>query len=219
MQHDISKTLSDSLRHLAASKGIKVKASHAHELAAAFFGYKSDAALRADNKFPVSNLEEVELLLPAIGWMDQRRQSLNELPELGSSIDLAKFWVGVLEEAKLFSGKAYYAESVSEYIVSDLLQEEDGIVMDQLSGVMAETNAYFGGDFPEYEPADVIDHGDQVSSKVIGEYVGDVDDERPYSGHKISFAVDITMDRVATPVGFRTPDIDAGGAVEEPDHD
>ena len=42
MQRDISKLCADSLRALANEKyGIKLKSAHAHELVAAYFGYRS----------------------------------------------------------------------------------------------------------------------------------------------------------------------------------
>ena len=49
MQHDIPKLCADSLRSfLSDNHGIKLKSGHAHEIVAAFFGYKSKISLLAD---------------------------------------------------------------------------------------------------------------------------------------------------------------------------
>lgn len=62
MQH-ITKLCADHLRAFVNDNhGVKLKASHAHELVAAFFGYKSRAALLADTRHPLSNLTSAALI-------------------------------------------------------------------------------------------------------------------------------------------------------------
>lgn len=82
MQHDITKLCADSLRaHLSSKHGIKLKSGHAHEIVAAFFGYKSRIALLADKKYPISNLAKAEFILldPPTPFVDQRLKSLEGL--------------------------------------------------------------------------------------------------------------------------------------------
>lgn len=81
MQH-ITKLCADHLRTFTNENyGIKLKASHAHELVAAYFGYKSRAALLADTKAPISNLRQAEILVLApTAPIDQRRTQLQDLP-------------------------------------------------------------------------------------------------------------------------------------------
>ena len=63
MQH-ITKLCADSLRSFTNDTyDIKLKASHAHELVAAFLGYKSKAALLADTKHPIGNLQQAEFIV------------------------------------------------------------------------------------------------------------------------------------------------------------
>lgn len=50
----------------------KLIAGHAHEIVAAYFGYGTAAALRAEAKYPLTSLEEAEILMPALAVMDQR---------------------------------------------------------------------------------------------------------------------------------------------------
>lgn len=82
MQHDITKLCADSLRvYLNDKHGIKLKSGHAHEIVAAFFGYKSRIAMLADKKHPISNLDQAELILlnPPTPFVDQRLKNLEEL--------------------------------------------------------------------------------------------------------------------------------------------
>lgn len=64
MQQDITKLCADSLRAFTNDNfGEKLKASHAHELVAAFLGYKSRAALLADTELPLANLHKSEFFI------------------------------------------------------------------------------------------------------------------------------------------------------------
>ncbi len=94
MQHDITKLCADSLRvYLNDKHGIKLKSGHAHEIVAAFFGYKSRIAMLADKKHPISNLNQAELILldPPTPFVDQRLKTLEGLsPDLPPSYILAE---------------------------------------------------------------------------------------------------------------------------------
>ena len=81
MQPDLFKLCADSLRTFANKKyDLKLKAAHAHELVAAFFGYSSKNAMLADSKYPVSHLGQAEIIVmtPDI-VIDQRRENLQGL--------------------------------------------------------------------------------------------------------------------------------------------
>jgi len=83
MKYDITKLCSNSLRSFLNDKhGIKLKSGHAHEIVAAFFGYKSKIALLADEKYPLTNLEKAEFILlnSPTPFVDQRLKSLEGLP-------------------------------------------------------------------------------------------------------------------------------------------
>lgn len=83
---DITKLCSDHLRIISENYGVKLKASHAHELVAAFFGYKSRAAMLADKQYRISNLPQAEIIVMAPDdFIDERRKKLqglsSELPD------------------------------------------------------------------------------------------------------------------------------------------
>ena len=75
----ISKICADSLRTFSNEKfDIKLKAAHAHELVAAFFGYSSKNALLADKKYPINNLDQAEIIVMIPDdFIDQRRRDLH----------------------------------------------------------------------------------------------------------------------------------------------
>ena len=81
MKQSISKSCADSLRTLAENHGTKLKASHAHELVAAYFGYRSKNALLADSKHPIAALAQAELVVTMPDeFFNRRRSSLDGLP-------------------------------------------------------------------------------------------------------------------------------------------
>lgn len=93
----------DSLRtHSIDNYNIKLKPTYAHELVAAYFGYKSNAALRADKIAPINNLPQAEIIVMSPGHViDKRRKELEGLPlELPDSYTL-----GEAVYAPLFSNK------------------------------------------------------------------------------------------------------------------
>jgi len=93
MQPKLFKSCADSLRTFSKEKyDIKLKAAHAHELVAVFFGYSSKNAMLADTKYPISNMDQAEIIVmtPDV-FIDQRREDLQELSsELPDSYTLGE---------------------------------------------------------------------------------------------------------------------------------
>ena len=97
----ISKICADSLRTFTTEKyHINLKATHAHELAAAYFGYASKNAMLADTKYPVSNLDQADIIVMIPDeFIDQRRKDL-----IGLSYELPdSYALGEAVYASLFS--------------------------------------------------------------------------------------------------------------------
>lgn len=89
----ISKLSAGNLCTFISDKyNVKLKPTHAHELVAAFFGYKSNAALVTDQIAPVGNLSQAEfIVMQPEDFIDQRRKELSELPlELPDSYTLGE---------------------------------------------------------------------------------------------------------------------------------
>ena len=90
MQQDITKICADSLRSYFSYKySVKLKLGHAHQMVAAFFGFKSRIAMLADKNQIVNNWVAEFILLdppiyfilnPTIPLLNQRLQNLHDLP-------------------------------------------------------------------------------------------------------------------------------------------
>ncbi|MCG8053664.1 MAG: hypothetical protein JAZ15_20935 [Candidatus Thiodiazotropha endolucinida] len=215
MSTDISKLCADFLRaHVLETTGTKLKATHARELIAAFFGYKSHAAQLAEATYPLSEIEDAYILVPDIPLMDQRKESLQGLPEeLPNSQELATALVSFLEDEQLFGGVAWIYSSLSEYVMEVLLPKEDLVISDQLSGVMAETNAYF--DEPYYEEATVHEDDEEVTVVAVGQYNGTNHEDKPFCGDCIDITVRVELYRIAGRTAFMTPDMSPGGELND----
>jgi len=84
--------------------------------------------------------------------------------------------------------------------------------MDELSGVMAETNADYSLAFADYDSAEIMEF-DKIMIEVKGQYNGSADTERPFCGDKIDMTVYIELTHVAGKTAFAKPDISATGEV------
>jgi len=216
MSNDISKLCADFLRETYTTHtGNKLKASHARELIAAFFGYKSHAALIAEKKYPLDALDEVSIFIPDIPLLDKRKECLKGLPgDIFPSKELASKLCSYLDKEGLFNGDSWIYESLEIYIMEVLLIDNDSLVCDELSGVMAETNAAFEN-FPYYENAKVEDSADSLEVSVVGNHRGTPLDDKPFCGDTINFGLKVTLYRVAGKRGFSDFDIEAGGSVSD----
>jgi len=100
MGQNISKICADALRTFSTEKlGAKIKPAHAHELTAAYFGYRSKNALLADKNYPANNLHQAEIIVMIPDEsIDKRRGKLEGLPSnlpdsytLGEAVYVALF--------------------------------------------------------------------------------------------------------------------------------
>ncbi|MFG1501099.1 hypothetical protein ABMA70_12915 [Halobacteriovorax sp. XZX-3] len=110
LQQEISKKCADSLRKFTQENyKIKLKASHAHELVATYFGYRSKNALLADQLYSISRIAEaVVFIMIQDSVIDKRRKDFIDLSE-----DLPdSYSLGEAVYAPLFSDESLYK---SEY--------------------------------------------------------------------------------------------------------
>lgn len=217
MQSDISKICSDFIRQqVQLSTKQKLKASHARELVAAFFGYKSHAALLAEKAYPLSYMHNADVLIPDIPLVKTRYEQLQELPPLlPTPIELATLLKNFLLEQEEYSFQIWLNESLCRYISEEYLTNDDIIsyVEDALSPVIAETGSSF--DYMDFNECVLTEELDKITISVDGEYSGEHASERIFSGDKIDFLVEIVLKRIAGRSGFSEPDIFVGGQVND----
>lgn len=211
----ISKLCADFLRAHYAHHTPKLKASHAHEIVAAFFGYKSHAALLRDTNYPLSQLEEANILIPDIPLMNLRIDRLNGLPErLPLSVDIASELADFLNHEGIFNGDIWLYETLETYITEVFLIDHESTLMDELSGIMAETNAEFTS-YPDYDGVEIEDYDISMVVTIEGVYSGDNLDDKPFSGDTIDFTATIILNRIAGKRGFSEYEISAGGQTRD----
>lgn len=210
----IHKECVDALRtNYRALTGNKLVAGHAHEIVAAYFGYGTAAALRAETKYPLASLEEADVLMPALAVMDRRISELQGIPsDLPTVDELASQISDFLLGAGHFSGKIWSNRNIAEE-VSTYVYENPLTILDELSGEMATTNAYCDGFY--IDEADVSSHDEGLTVTLTGTAEGEQDQDRVFSGDKINFTTYVTFELVAGRVAYREPEFDTGGSVDD----
>ncbi|WP_339718679.1 hypothetical protein [Marinomonas primoryensis] len=216
MSTDLSKLCADFLRNNHASQSTeKLKASHARELVAAFFGYKSHAALMAEKTYPLDQLEEVDIFIPDVPLMNDRRSRFNGLPnDLTQSIDLAKFLAEKLADEGLCAANIWIYDTLESYMAEVFLPDCQSLIDNQLSGAMAETNAEFF-DSPYYENVQIEDRGDELVVIAKTKYKGEPLEDKPFCGDTLDMVVQVTFPRMASKRGFHEFELEVGGSVND----
>jgi hypothetical protein len=215
MNYEYSKFCSDFLREICP----ELKASHARELAAAFFGYKSHAALLADKNFPVDYLDIAAVLIPDLCTIHERRECLDGLPaDLPGSDDLVYGLVQLLQDQQLFTGDVWERDGLEEFIVEKYLPEnlELALLDGELADVIAKTNAFFYE--VEFDYAEVQETKSHLMITAFGKYSGTHD---PAGGafcvDTIDLEVTIELRRAAGKIAFEEPVITLKGEVRRED--
>jgi len=202
MQHEMFKLCADSLRTFSKEKyDIKLKAAHAHELVAAYFGYSSKNAMLADSKYPIRNLGQAEIIVMRPDEdIYQRRKNLQGLsPELPDSYTL-----GEAVYASLFSDEWWASEHPPfrnfKMLAKFLFENNDAF-----------QNVFkFYHDIPMHHIVDVNDSENDVILTVLHSYRAST--KEMLVGGKST----IKLPRVAGRIGYGKPIIDVeqwtGGA-------
>ena len=193
--------------------GNKLGAAHAHELVAAFFGYGTAAALRAESKYPLTAIDEARHLIPDLRRMDQRVRELRNLPvDLPGVDDLASRICDLLVDGGHFSGEVWQDRDLSDH-VNAYVQNDPMMVEDDLAGAIATTNAFFDELYiDEYN----FKEGDEAFvATLVGSLNGENDPDRVFHGDKVLFTTVMTFGRVAGRVAFTEPELDTVGRVDD----
>jgi hypothetical protein len=93
LHQEVTKILADSLRtYVKENHQAKLKAAHAHELVAAYFGYKSKNAMLADEEYGPDKVKHAKIIiLVSEEFINKRRLQLTDLPsEISSSYELGE---------------------------------------------------------------------------------------------------------------------------------
>jgi hypothetical protein len=209
MADDISKVCSDFLRECYPG----LKATHARELVAAYFGYKSHAALLADKANSLEFLDMAAVLVPDVYIINERRDCLNGLPEqLPHSYKLVDELTQFLQSEELFTGAVWECDDIGDFLIDEYLPEHLSPDLDiELEKVIASTNAVF--EDISYDRADVEETRNSITVTVTGSYFGYSLDDKDFSGDSIDMEITVHLPRCAGRIAFEEPEIDVVGTV------
>lgn len=202
------KSTADALRAELASLDINLKASHAHELIAAAFGYHTKTSLLADPSF--EELDQCEVWIVSSETLKQRLTTLNGLP--ADLPEVSYLLAVIIQLAKPETVKHLWSEDNLLESIELSVDRFDNELTNLLSGPMAETNAEFS-DFPTITWADLDLHlAGGTTLSISGEYQGEQMEDKPYCGHEIRFDAQVVLRPRAGKVGFDIADIELESA-------
>ncbi len=215
----LQKQCADFLRaYYHSVTGAKLGAGHAHELAAAYFGYSTAAALRAEAKYPLEELGGADILIPDLNLLEQRMKQLEGLAtNLPSVDDLASALGEFLIAAGAFSGQIWQTWDLADYINADFIQKDTSIIENDLAGEIAITNAYY--DELYVDDVNIATGPDALVATASGNLNGENDPDKGFFGDSIAFKSVITLYRVAGRVAFKEPRLETSGAVDTSRYD
>lgn len=196
MQHQLFKQCADSLRTFAAENhGIKLKATHAHELVAAFFGYPTKNSMLADTEYPITRLAQAEIVvMMPDDFIDDRRECLEGLSaELSDSYKLGEAVYGCLFSDE-FWASSYPPFRSYEKLARFLIENDDAY----------QEVFKFYRDIPVHHLVDIASNENSVTISVT--HSTEVSNGE-LQGHGKTV---ISLPRVAGRIGFRRPQIRVG---------
>lgn len=200
-----SKICADHLRAFSNSHSIKLKSGHAHELNAAFWGYKSRAAMLADTLSSIENLAQTQfLVLMPSSFIDDRRKCLEDLPsDLPDTYTLGEeIFAKLISEEKfsfrVFPSWAHFAEAAT----AEYLKKQGSLILSQN---FRHENASIIFNKPLYEFNPKVE--------ITGSEVQLIVSNRYYFSNNISFLgsidikIAIKLHRVAGYIGYANAEI------------
>jgi hypothetical protein len=209
MSDIISKLCSDFLRECYP----QLKASHARELVAAFFGYNSHAALLADKSNSVEFLDIAAVLIPDRYTIEERRGCLKQLPDnLPTSDALVDDLVHFVQTNQLFTGEVWECDDIGEFMIEEYLPKHLSPELDlELEDVVSSTNAFF--DEISYDVSTVHETPNRITVTVLGTYSGYPVDENEPADDTIDMEITVNLRRCAGHITFEEPEVDVEGTV------
>ena len=201
----VKKFCTDHLRAFCQNRGVKLKSAHAHELVAAFFGYKSNAAMLADTLSPIETLAQAQfiVLTPSL-FIDQRRKCLEDLPpDLPDTPILGEELFTCLISEGWFSGKSFGAwKHFVDISTTDYLLKHGSSILSIPFGKNEIAHSSF--DKPVYEYNPVLDATDNKVKLVVTNLIYASND---INSQSIDITATIKLRRVAGHVGYSDHEI------------
>ncbi|BCA95191.1 hypothetical protein TUM19329_15520 [Legionella antarctica] len=201
----IAKLCADQLRAISNNYGVKLKSSHAHELVAAFFGYRSKAALLSDTLSSIENISRAQIfvLIPS-AFTEERRKCLVDLPfDLPDTNTLGKEMFTFLVTQKMLVSNSFPSwVHLSEALSKDYLQKNGHLILPSNFGPFEKARNIFNKPLYEFNPKiETTDNG--IKLTVFNRYY----DSSHIHFQPIDVVLTITLQRIAGHFGYAKPEI------------
>jgi hypothetical protein len=193
------------MRTFSNNHGVKLKSTHAHELVAAFFGYKSKAAMQADNLCSIENISQAHILvLTPSSFIEERRKCLEDLPsDLSDSHklneELSGFLVSQCKHSDIFF-KSW--KHLAEAFTTEYLQKNRRMILSVNFWPSEITSNIFNKPLDEFNPKiEATDNGTKliVTNRYEGLYHS--------QSQSIEVAMAIELYRIAGHIGYAKAEI------------
>ncbi len=188
-------TVAFQARGALRSSGIPIPHTNALELVASSIGYGTYAALKLDPSVDVEDLfPEAEHVVLQADAVKQRLQDLEQDGQMTNAVSLAIRDAFAQEAQGQGNPSRFHAsmDDFQDFIFQDVQEQAAGD--SNVAGAYAETNAYideFYTDGYEFEPLAKSD--DEWTLVASGTHAGELDEDRPYSGHAGNFTATYTF--------------------------
>ncbi|HHF7372283.1 TPA: hypothetical protein ACRB0F_003618 [Legionella anisa] len=201
----IAKLCANQLRVISNNNGVKLKSSHAHELVAAFFGYKSKAALLTDTHASIENIGQAKIfvLIPS-AFIEERRKCLVDLPSgLPDTYTLGEEMFTFLAAQKMLVSNSYASWAhLAESLTYEYLQINGHLISPKNFGPSENARNIFNKPVYEFKPK-LETKDNEVKLTVSNKYYG--------SSHvhfqPIDVVLTIKLQRIAGHFGYAKPEI------------
>ncbi|MGX8726469.1 hypothetical protein [Legionella pneumophila] len=201
----VAKLCADQLRVISNNYGVKLKSSHAHELVAAFFGYKSKAALLSDTPASIENIGQAQIfvLIPS-SFIEERRKCLVDLPfDLPDTNTLGKEMFTFLVAQKMLVSNSFPSwVDLSEALTKEYLQKNGHLILPRNFGPFEKARNIFNKPLYDFNPSiENTDNGVKIT--VSNRYYG----SSHVNFQPIDVVLTIKLQRIAGHFGYAKPEI------------
>ncbi len=201
----IAKLCADQLRVISNNYGVKLKSSHAHELVAAFFGYKSKAALLSDTLASIENIRQAQtfVLIPS-PFIEERRKCLIDLPsDLPDTYTLGEEMFTFLVAQKMLVANSFASwVHLAEALTNEYLQINGNLILSKNFGPTENARNIFNKPVYEFNPK-LETTANGVKLTVSNRYYG----SSHVNFQPIDVVLTIKLQRIAGHFGYAKPEI------------
>jgi hypothetical protein len=170
----------------------QIKCSYIHEIVAALLRYKTKAAFDSDNNY---NLHDAEFIILDMESAITRGKILLKDESITKEVVNE-----LLNQFKEGYGQNSVFESIEDFAYNYLNEymENEVDTSEQVSGVVAETNACFDSVDLDYDYIEELKFDETQIFTVIAEgvYSGENYEDKVFSGDRIDFSIEISFNRI-----------------------